>query len=152
MDDRTMKYTPDVMASGKRKPVRKKAGVLMKFRARSRKSLILASLWLIITSVCTILAFTIGGALWVAASLLSGIATAMIAIATFDPNSIETTSRTSTTKGHSAGGKGNSKNKKTNPSQRKKVCSSRCRNSTKPLTDCRCSCGGKTHGIKHRDA
>lgn len=144
-------------ASGKQKPPPSgKPRRRRRLRVRSRRKGVLASIWLLITALFTISWLTVGGVLWVVASLFAGLATVMLAIATFDPDTAVPATPAKKSRDPSARGKRRSRSRGSSGGtvggkQRKRACSARCRNSTKPITDCRCSCGGKSHGARHRD-
>lgn len=144
-------------ASGKRKPVPGTKPRRRRFKIRSRRKGVFAAIWLLITSLFLISWITIGGVLWMVATLFAGLATVMLVIATFDPNA-DPLPAPQRRKPVAAKPRGNGPTVSaraqpgSSPKPRKRVCSARCRASTKPITTCNCSCGGKTHGAKHRDA
>jgi hypothetical protein len=124
-------------------------------RVRSRKHGVLAAVWAILTAVLTILWLTIGGVLWFVAALVGGLATVMLAIATFDPDTVVPTQPARKPAAASPRGKSGSTQVRRKAGTaagkpRKQTCSARCRNSTKDVASCRCVCGGKTHGIARK--
>jgi hypothetical protein len=110
------------------------------------------AIWALITITFTIAWYATGITAWGLATLLSGLVTGISAIVTFNPDVVVQgvqPQQQSTRKNTNSRGNGN--RRQSTGKARKRVCSARCRASTKPITDCNCVCGGKTHGAKHRD-
>lgn len=146
------------MARRKRRvtPTSRIRRVRSKLRVKSRKNGVFAGLWLIITSVFLIAWLVLGGALWLTGTLLAGLATAILAVATFDSESAVTGPRPAPAQKSSPrvgsenaarrSSPGTPRRRRAAGKPRKRVCSARCRASTKPASTCDCVCGGRTHG------
>lgn len=124
---------------------------IRKLRSRSRKHGVLAGIWAITTALFTISWIMLGGTLWLVAALLGGLATVLLTIATFNPDSV--VPATAAPKPRSANPResksGPPARRKSGTAPRKRVCSARCQRSTKPKETCNCSCGGRTHGVRN---
>ena len=139
-----------IQVGGRKRPKR---------RVRSRKHGVLAAVWALITVAFTIAWLLTGLILWGIAGLLAGLVTVVSAIATFDPDAAVPAQPTRKPKTASSRGNGSARPRRSSPGTatgtssgkpRKKVCSARCRNSTKDVSTCECVCAGKTHGVAHR--
>lgn len=124
-------------------------------RVRSRKHGVLAALWSLITAAFTIAWLLTGLILWGVAGLLAGLVTVVATIAMFDPDAAVPAQparkpRTASSRGNGSARPRRSSSGTVPKKPKKKVCSIRCRNSTKDVSTCECVCGGKSHGAAHR--
>lgn len=122
-------------------------------RTRRRKPSLVTVIWAIISLVLTIAFLVVQGVLLLTLMLVSMLVTTIAAFADFtgDEHPVPAP-RAASPKSANPRGNGRGKTRKPGAGPRKRTCSARCRASTKPITDCRCSCAGKTHGAKNRDA
>lgn len=142
-----------VWASGKRKPI-PVSGLprrRRRLRIRSRRHGVAAALWALTTSVFTIGWLTLGGTLWFIAAVFGALASVMAAIAAFSPDDVVPAPTGKKPAGGSPRGNGPRGPRGSSGGGRKPrrlVCSARCRDSVQPVSECECSCRGKTHGVR----
>jgi len=122
-------------------------------RRVSKRRGVMAALGAILTSTFVIAWLALGGALWLVAALLSGLATAMLAIATFNPDVVMPAKPPAAPKPGKRPGKKRPTDSSPRPGTkgqrpaRKPVCSAACQRSRKPVDTCDCVCGGERHGV-----
>lgn len=129
-------------ASGGRKKVRRHRKKITPYTAASGA----------LTMTFIVLALTVQGVMFGIAAGLSAAGTAIawqLELRGWPPVPTQPDPRPATPKPRSGGGSGPSSGSGgTRPGKpRKRVCSARCRASTKPKSTCNCSCNGSTHGV-----
>lgn len=145
-----------------RKPpgaVRRATGKARRAVSKTRRLSLTTVVWGLITTALLIVFLVVQGVLTLTLVLLSVAVTTLAAFADFAPGNQPVPAKPAkrAEQPKTGGNKGSARPSAARKpataakSTRRRVCSARCKASTKPLSTCECVCKGATHGAKHRD-